>query len=974
MITAMLDNKYEVYADAIRDLAAYDQDYGRDQNAVGFSRFDTGIGHSLASIPFEQWSPAQLVQAHKVLSRYKNTQLPGLGYAWADMPDVSNVSVVRDAGTKTAGFAEIDIENGAFLFRWGGADPHFSSRVEDARGLPGARYDKNTKAWSVPITMNSIDAVSDVLAKYAKTELPFCESSDFHDGINDAITAVTAKLEASSAKSVSRETLRLHRVTNPDIVRPFQLAGIKWCVENKQTILSDDMGCISGDAKVSVSRGGGTRIRTMRQLYEGFNGLSKNKWRDDIPTLVRCLKGDRFGNHEIRAVLDKGVRSVVRVSLANGKSIVCTPDHELRMFTGEWVPASELRPGDIVTTNGQEVCKECGSSENVITSPNAKFRGYCRVCMYRVHRAKPTWKGGRSLDKDGYVRLSGHRDHPEANQHGQILEHRYVMEKFLGRYLASGELVHHINEIKDDNRIENLEIVSSGDHMRKHDVRLRMDGGGTINGGEVIVLPRGVEVVSVEDAGEDHVYDVVMADPYRNFVADGIVVHNCGKSLQSLVAVAEDDAFPCLIICPASLKLNWKREIGLWIRDGQRGEPNIFVASGTKPKGIPVLGGPIDFFIINYDIVHAWQDIISSYPWKSVICDEVHMAKSSKSRRTQAIVAILKAVNPEYRFMLTGTPILNRPAELWPVLGMIGGQKQFGGWFGFAKKYCGLEHNGFGYKADGATNLAELNIQLRSSGMMIRRRKEDVLTELPDKQWAKVPMAIAPSTMVTAYRNAERDLEKFLNEIAAMNSADPVEVRAEVLQRIAILRQLAWRGKEKGAREWIDNFLETGKKLIVFAWHRDAVLAIADHYNAPVIMGGMKQADVEENKRRFQEDDDCRIIVMNIAAGGVGHTLTAASDVLFLEYAWNYALMDQAISRAHRIGQKDNVTGWMLVAEMPDGGETIDHEMIEMIERKESIVKAAIDGGDQKVARQKVQSKLSAFLQTADEWEDMDDE
>jgi intein/homing endonuclease len=603
-------------------LLAYDQDYGREQNAVGFSRFDTGIGHSLASIPFEQWSPAQLVQAHKVLSRYKNTQLPGLGYAWADMPDVSNVSVVRDAGTKTAGFAEIDIENGAFLFRWGGADPYFSSRVEDARGLPGARYDKNTKAWSVPITMNSIDAVSDVLAKYAKTELPFCESSDFHDGINDAITAVTAKLEASSAKSVSRETLRLHRVTNPDIVRPFQLAGIKWCVENKQTILSDDMGCISGDAKVSVSRGGGTRIRTMRQLYEGFNGLSKNKWRDDIPTLVRCLKGDRFGNHEIRAVLDKGVRSVVRVSLANGKSIVCTPDHELRMFTGEWVPASELRPGDIVTTNGQEVCKECGSSENVITSPNAKFRGYCRVCMYRVHRAKPTWKGGRSLDKDGYVRLSGHRDHPEANQHGQILEHRYVMEKFLGRYLASGELVHHINEIKDDNRIENLEIVSSGDHMRKHDVRLRMDGGGTINGGEVIVLPRGVEVVSVEDAGEDHVYDVVMADPYRNFVADGIVVHNCGKSLQSLVAVAEDDAFPCLIICPSSLKLNWKREIGLWIRDGQRGEPNIFVASGTKPKGIPVLGGPIDFFIINYDIVHAWQDIISSYPWKSVIADE----------------------------------------------------------------------------------------------------------------------------------------------------------------------------------------------------------------------------------------------------------------------------------------------------------------------------------------------------------------
>src|SRR5690606_10854783 len=115
-------------------------------------------------------------------------------------------------------------------------------------------------------------------------------------------------------------------------------------------------------------------------------------------------------------------------------------------------------------------------------------------------------------------------------------------------------------------------------------------------------------------------------------------------------------------------------------------------------------------------------------------------------------------------------------------------------------------------------------------------------------------------SMAKAYVAAERDLDKFLREL----DPDSDGVRAEVLQRISMLRQLAWRGKEKAAREWIDNFLESGKKLIVFAWHKDAVRAIADHYSAPMIMGGMNKADVEEAKRRFQEDDDCRVIVCNI--------------------------------------------------------------------------------------------------------------
>lgn len=678
MATVMLDEKYAVYAEAISDLAAFDSDYASKANDVGFSRFDAAVGHALANMPFAEWTPAQLAQARRILQRYKNTQLPGLGYEWEKMPEVEDQMPVRDAGTRSPGYANIALEDGAFLLQWGGADPYFKERVEDARTMPGSKYDKVLKAWRVPVSLTTIDAIAQLMAKYAGTDLPFSESQTFRGGVEQYIAEVESKLHASAADNVSRETLKLHRAKDADKVRPFQLAGIKFAVENKQTIIADDMGL--------------------------------------------------------------------------------------------------------------------------------------------------------------------------------------------------------------------------------------------------------------------------------------------GKTVQSILSVAEADAFPALVICPASLKLNWKREIEMWVKDGQNGAPVIYIAEGSKPKGDIPAG--VDFLIINYDIMHGWKDALIDIDWQAVIADECHYLKTETSRRTKAVAAVMKKVEPEYRLMLTGTPILNKPIEMWPVLGMIDGQKQFGGWFKFAMRYCGLAHNGFGYSATGATNLDELNTHLRSSGLMVRRRKEDVLKELPDKQWAKVPVPFYPATLAKAYDNAERDLEKFLRE---MSDADENEqmVRAAALQRIATLRQIAWRGKEKAIREWIDGFLETGKKLIVFGWHREAVEAIANHYDAPRIMGGMNKQEVEDGKDRFQNDPECRIIVCNIAAGGVGHTLTAASDVLFIEYAWNYALMDQAISRAHRIGQKDTVTGWMLAATLPDGRETIDHEMIEVIEAKETIVKQAIDGDVEKSA-ETMRARLRSLLQDAE--------
>lgn len=838
MATVMLDEKYAVYAEAIRDLAAFDSDYASKANDVGFSRFDAAVGHALASMPFAEWTPAQLAQARRILQRYRNTQLPGLGYMWDDMPDVDDQMPVRDAGTRSPGYANISLEGGVFLLQWGGADPYFKERVEDARSMPGSKYDKDLKAWRVPVSLTTIDAIAQLMAKYAGTDLPFSESQTFRGGVEAYIAEVESKLHASAADNVSREALKLHRAKDADKVRPFQLAGIKFAVENKQTIIADDMGL-------------GKTVQSILSVAEA----------DAFPALVICPA-----------------------------SLKLNWKREIEM----WVKSPEIEVLDGTKPSPQVIDRliGLGAFDTKIGANRDEQREYIYGVLDMPIPAR--LGGGASIDGAESLPLMN-----PATDGGEPFDQADVSVR----------------------NADMPEAVTSRD-----------------NGAFAIDDPRQIGEIGVESGDVKTDGPLVPPDalsspplevPVKSHGGNAKFGSNVSDELPRLGAShgGQDDVF------------------------GQLGELS---AHDQSPL----------FIVINYDILAGWLPVLRSLYIQSVIMDEAHYLKSESSRRTKAAVELLKATAPEYRYVLSGTPILNKPIEMWPVLGMIDGQKQFGGWFKFAMRYCGLAHNGFGYSATGATNLDELNTHLRSSGLMVRRRKEDVLKELPDKQWAKVPVPFYPATLAKAYDNAERDLEKFLRE---MSDADDNEqmVRAAALQRIATLRQIAWRGKEKAIREWIDGFLETGKKLIVFGWHREAVEAIANHYNAPSIMGGMNKQEVEDGKERFQNDPDCRVIVCNIAAGGVGHTLTAASDVLFIEYAWNYALMDQAISRAHRIGQKDTVTGWMLAATLPDGRETIDHEMIEVIEAKESIVKQAIDGNVEKSA-ETMRARLRSLLQDAE--------
>jgi hypothetical protein len=452
----------------------------------------------------------------------------------------------------------------------------------------------------------------------------------------------------------------------------------------------------------------------------------------------------------------------------------------------------------------------------------------------------------------------------------------------------------------------------------------------------------------------------------RTLIADEM---GLGKTIQAIAAIVATEAYPSLIICPSSLKRNWEKEIRAWVPGA-----TVQQISGTK-------GGEIDptaqWVIGNYDIIHGWQPAITAMHWGAMVCDESHACKNSKTRRTKAVRGIAKSTKPDLVMLLSGTPILNRPIELWSQLEILGRDVDFNGFWKFVYRYCDAESNGFGYDFSGSSNLDELNTRLRSSGAMVRRTKDDVLTELPPKQWSTVPLAISAKDS-KAYRIAESDiaawsaaqktedaerLESWHHEATQQGLEGPAigefliakrkvwqqseEFRlrqSEQLIRFEALKQLAYAAKREQMFAWIDEFLESGKKLVVFGWHVEVVKEIAAKYNAPTIMGGQDRDAIEAGKERFQTDPECRVIVCNIKAGGVGHTLTAASDVAFVEFGWNPSDMDQAADRCHRIGQTDSVTAWQLVAEHDDGGTTIEGELVDLIASKRNVVTTATDG------------------------------
>ncbi len=402
----------------------------------------------------------------------------------------------------------------------------------------------------------------------------------------------------------------------------------------------------------------------------------------------------------------------------------------------------------------------------------------------------------------------------------------------------------------------------------------------------------------------------------RLFIADE---QGLGKTVEALALLEEDDAYPAVVICPASLKLNWQREAAHWLP-----HRTVNVVSGTG-KAIP----KADITVLNYEIVHAHRERLHISRPKALVLDESHYVKNPAAKRTRAVRKLAEHL-PEgaLKLCLTGTPVMNHPDELISQLRIIGRLEEFGSGARFKRRF------------QGAGAEERIHWHLRRT-CFVRRLKKDVLPQLPEKRQVIVPVALENEK---EYRLAERDVVAWLQEqpieLGELEAKVQATLRAERLAQLNTLRQLAGRGKLGAALGWIDDFLQSEEPLVVFASHRELQeRVIARFPDALHVIGQDSQLQRDAAVQAFQDPDGPQLIVCSTRVAGQGITLTRASNVAFLDLEWSPAMHDQAEDRLHRIGQRDAVTAWYLLA-----AETIDEQMSEVLARKRGIVGAITDG------------------------------
>ena len=340
--------------------------------------------------------------------------------------------------------------------------------------------------------------------------------------------------------------------------------------------------------------------------------------------------------------------------------------------------------------------------------------------------------------------------------------------------------------------------------------------------------------------------------------------------------------------------------------------------------------------VVNYDILYKFVEPIQHLSPNGLILDESHYVKTGTSKRTQAAKQIAGFVPSSGSvLLLSGTPVTNRPSELVSQLEIMGMLSRFGGKWAFLKRYTAARHNGFGWDTSGASNLIELNTKLRQN-CYIRRTKDEVLKELPEKSRNIVHLEPGGSGF-KEYRAAEDDLVSFLRS-NGFKSKDSNEhmARTQVLKRLA-----AW-SKMDAVEEWIDSFLDScDRKLVVFAHNVDVVDHLSNKYGGLRVSGRDSMEERQHAVDSFQNDKAARVIILNLQAGGVGITLTSGSDVVFVQMGWTPAEHDQAEDRCHRIGQKNHVQAWYLLA-----SGTIDEDIYDLVDSKRSIVDAVTEGDE----------------------------
>ena len=417
-----------------------------------------------------------------------------------------------------------------------------------------------------------------------------------------------------------------------------------------------------------------------------------------------------------------------------------------------------------------------------------------------------------------------------------------------------------------------------------------------------------------------------------------------GKTTSTVIAALECGAKKILIICPATLKINWKREI-----ENYTDRP-ISIAEGKK------ISLSEDFVIINYDIIKNFHDIkdkensqLLSASFDLVIIDESHYLKNAQALRTKLINNLVKKI--ERLWLLTGTPMTSRPIDYYNLLNLVDSPVA-NNWMAYVVRYC----NGYQFRAGGrmvwnvmgASNLEELRD--RTSSQILRRLKENVL-DLPEK-------IITPVYL----RLKSKAYEEVMGEYYAWYDKNPEESKSLTVQftKLTKVRQIIADEKVNETIELAENIIEQGKKVIIYCNFTDSLNKIADHFKKTAVKldGSMSKAQRQKSVDDFQTDEKIKVFVGNIKAAGVGITLTSAEVVIMNDLSFLPSDHAQAEDRAYRFGQKNNVLVYY-----PIFDNTIEGIIYDIINKKKKVIATVMgDNPDISDAAEDIMKRINSRL------------
>ena len=426
-----------------------------------------------------------------------------------------------------------------------------------------------------------------------------------------------------------------------------------------------------------------------------------------------------------------------------------------------------------------------------------------------------------------------------------------------------------------------------------------------------------------------------------------------GKTMTAIAyAALHEEHWPVLVVCPANVKYNWTKELNTWMPKAKT--YTVKTGKDTIPKA--------DFVVINYDLVAKHKDSLNELGMDIIIFDESHYLKNRTAKRTEACTELAKSVDSI--LCLSGTAITNRPIELFTTLEMIKPAEYEGQFMSYAKRYCGAYHNGWGWDFTGASNTDELHNKLRDC--MIRRLKNEVMAELPDKVRQFFPVVPTTSDM-SRYRKVH---QTWLREYK-MHKTDNTLPPGFILNMLTDLRHQCGLLKVASAVEWILNHQEQNDKpLVVYCHHIDVIDSLWDllkkNKNINEKRWKLLTGDTPSEQRQKLVDEfqagNLDGLICSTTAAKEGLTLTAADTTVFLEREWSPAWEEQAEDRVNRIGQ-DSETVWAVYLSVLG---TIDEKFDKIVEEKRQIVKSVLDGGDVEERKGIAIALLEAMVEAGD--------